>query len=191
MDDVIAIRDAGRRPRLRPDEYAIGAGAAWVMAPFVDPSPLGSRFSDGTYGVYYAARTEETAVVETTYHYARFLAFTHETPRVISVRVLHATLAGTLTDIRGQQERHPELYDPDPSRYAPAQRWAAAQRQQGAMGIAYTSVRHPPGEGAAIFRPSILRPCVPKHFLLYEWDGTRIAGVQVMRPRAMGHRSGT
>lgn len=42
-----------------------GAGASWVMAPFVHFSPdRPSRFSDGSYCAYYAGDTLETALRE-------------------------------------------------------------------------------------------------------------------------------
>ena len=37
-----------------------------------------SRFTDGSYGVYYAARELETAIRETAYHFGRFLRSTNE-----------------------------------------------------------------------------------------------------------------
>ncbi len=36
-----------------------------VMAPFTHLNPKGSRFSDGSYGVYYAAKRLSTAIAET------------------------------------------------------------------------------------------------------------------------------
>ena len=46
------------------------------MAAFTHLNPDGSRFSDGRYGVFYAARSLDTAVAETMHHRANFMAAT-------------------------------------------------------------------------------------------------------------------
>ena len=46
------------------------------MAAFTHLNPEGSRFSDGSWGVFYAAHSVATAVEETVYHRERFLAAT-------------------------------------------------------------------------------------------------------------------
>mgnify|MGYP003694332483 CR=1 FL=1 len=63
LEAVFAI-EALANPRLRdelgelqlvpPDERVSGPGATPVMAAFTHLNPEGSRFSDGSYGVYYA-----------------------------------------------------------------------------------------------------------------------------------------
>ena len=51
-----------------------GPGASWVMAPFVHCSPLRpGRFSDGSFGLYYAGDRTEVAIAETVHHHARFV----------------------------------------------------------------------------------------------------------------------
>src|SRR6185369_17082191 len=55
----------GRLDLVAPEHRVGGPGASWVMAPFTHCSTdRPSRFSDGTYGVYYAASTFETAIAE-------------------------------------------------------------------------------------------------------------------------------
>ena len=56
-----------------PEERVSGPGATPVMAAFTHLNPEGSRFSDGTYGVYYAAHSLETAIAEVSHHRAVFL----------------------------------------------------------------------------------------------------------------------
>jgi RES domain len=58
-----------------------GPGASYLMAPFTHISTdRSSRFADGTYGVLYLAKRFETALLETMYHYARFMIRTKEAP---------------------------------------------------------------------------------------------------------------
>jgi hypothetical protein len=44
-----------------PEERVSGPGASYVMAAFTHVNPKGSRFSDGSFGVYYVAAALETA----------------------------------------------------------------------------------------------------------------------------------
>jgi len=55
------VRDEiGEIALVAPDQRVSGPGAGYVMASFTHLNPKGSRFSDGTYGVYYAASGIET-----------------------------------------------------------------------------------------------------------------------------------
>jgi len=56
------------------------------MAAFAHLNPEGSRVSDGVYGVYYGGHTLATAIEETRYHRARFLALTREDSLEIDMR---------------------------------------------------------------------------------------------------------
>ena len=73
LADVLEVLASGAPAGFDPARAAVGPGAGWVMLPFLRPRP--SRFSDGhRYGVFYAGRREATAIAESTFHYARFLA---------------------------------------------------------------------------------------------------------------------
>lgn len=170
-DEVGDIRLVSEADRIH------GPGTTPIMAAFTHINPAGSRFSDGTYGVYYAAHTLETAVTETAFHRARFLAATHEPPIEIDMRSYAADIDAELHDITGRQGTLPELYDPDPARYGAAQRFARALRDAGSNGIAYSSVRDPGGECIAVFRPRILQPVKQGSHLCYVWDGARIGHI--------------
>jgi hypothetical protein len=152
------------------DERISGEGASWVMAAFTH---LGkpSRFTDGAYGVYYAARQLETAVYETAYHFGRFLASTAE-PRGTTMEL--RTLFSERLDRRYHDVREgfEDLHDPDD--YAPAQRFGAGLRAAGSDGIFYRSVRHADGDCLAVFRPKAIP--IPRQgpHLRYHFDGARI-----------------
>ena len=177
-DDSVraAVGDLSRVP---PDERVTGAGAGYVMAPFTHVAPPGGRFTDGTFGAYYAARTLETAVAETTYHRARFLRATRERPIELDMRVLVATLDAPLHDLRGLRGRYPALYDADD--YGASQAFGRALHAAGAWGVVFDSVRHPGGECAAVLRPRGVSECRQGMHLAYVWDGARIAMVYEKR----------
>src|SRR5262245_48077767 len=51
------VRESVGEIRLVPPARRVsGPNASWVMAPFTHLNPKGSRFSDGSHGVYYAAK---------------------------------------------------------------------------------------------------------------------------------------
>jgi hypothetical protein len=73
------VRDETGQISLVPAEERIsGPGTTPVMAAFTHLNPEGSRFSDGSFGVYYCAQELDTALAEVRYHQARFL---RRTPR--------------------------------------------------------------------------------------------------------------
>ncbi len=176
-DDLIALADL-TSPAIRAAQGEIelvplgdrlyGPGTGLIMSAFSWPSH-GSRFSNGTFGVFYAGHSVDTAIAETTYHQARFLA---RMPAVVVEKtVLLVNVRATLVDVRAPHPAPPHTYDP--LSYAPAQAFGAAVRHQQAYGIVYDSVRDTPhGACVAIFRPPALLPPVRVHQTLeYHWDG--------------------
>lgn len=155
-------------------EWVFGPGAGYVMAPFAYRTP--SRFSDGTFGIFYAGLDEETAIHEVAFHRGLFMARTGEPPSVVEQLVLRAKVTGDLVDLRGEVAAHPEWYDPDPGQYGPAQVLGGQLRQAGRTGLAFASVRRPGGHCVGILRPQAISACRHSRPFSYYWDGARIAG---------------
>jgi hypothetical protein len=174
-------QEAGDLRLVPPEDRVSGPGTTPIMAAFTHLRPEGSRFTDGTYGVYYAAKTIATAIAETCFHRARFLAATGEPPLEIDLRSYASDLDGALHDIRGQREAAPALYDPDPAHYGAPQAFAADLRARGSNGIVYDSVRDPRGECVAILRPPVLSPVRQGPHYCYVWDGREISAVYEKR----------
>jgi hypothetical protein len=173
--------EVGEIRLVAPADRVSGPGTSPIMAAFTRLNPLGSRFSDGSYGVYYCAHRLETAIAETVHHRSRFLAATAEPPMEIDMRVLLANLRAELHELRGLGRSLPEVYDP--GSYAAGQALGRRLRGQGAWGVAYDSVRHRRGECAAVFRPRALGPARTGMHLCYVWDGSAI--VQVYEKRLL------
>lgn len=158
-----------------PEDRVAGPGTTLIMAAFTHLNPEGSRFTDGSFGVFYAGLTLDTAIAETKHHRGKFLAATDEPAQEIDMRVYAVDLAADLHDIRPLVNNHAHLYDPDT--YIHAQGLATELRDAGSDGIRYHSVRHQGGECAAAFRPRLLSNCRQERHLCYVWDGAVIKTV--------------
>lgn len=155
-----------------PEDRISGPGATPVMAAFTQVGAE-SRFSDGSFGIYSAARTLDTAIEQTKFHRARFLAFTQEAPGEIDLRVDVGEIAKPLHDIRGDNDG--ALHAPET--WAASQAFGAELRAVRSWGLVYRSVRHPGGECIAALRPpAVTIPRQGPH-LSYLWNGTRIVRV--------------
>lgn len=165
---------------LVPEEDRVfGPGTTPIMAAFTHLNGQGSRFTDGSYGVYYAANTIETAVAETHFHRSRFLAATKEPPIEIDMRSYASDIDADLHSIAGRQAELTDIYAPDPAQYGPAQAFAKVLRAEGSNGIHHSSVRDPGGECIAVFRPRVMQPVVQGKHYCYVWNGCEITDVYV------------
>lgn len=151
-----------------------GPGTTPIMAAFTHVNPEGSRFSNGTYGVYYAALDRETAVAETAHHRARFLGRTCEPACVVEMRCYLADVVADLHDIRGG---YPDLHDPDS--YVASQRKAIEMRSADSDGFVYDSVRRLGGQCIAVFYPDLIAPARQGPHLYYHWNGHEITHIAV------------
>lgn len=154
------------------EERRFGPGYGPIMAAFTHLNPQGSRFSDGTYGVFYCARSRATAVAETRYHSGLFLAATNEPPIRQQMRLYTVIAHGEVIDLRDDPALDPGVLSPDD--YAPGQALGRAAREAHAPGIAYPSVRDEGGECLAALSTTLLRACHHAAYLEYNWNGHTI-----------------
>jgi len=147
------------------EDWVWGPGATVIMACFTHTG-RSSRFTDGSYGVYYGADSMATAVAETKYHRERFLAATDEEDIEITMRVYVNRVRQPLLDLHGP--RFARLLDPDD--YKAPQQFGARWRKENAWGFLYPSVRREGGECVAVLRPPALTLPVPSAHLRYVWS---------------------
>jgi len=181
--DALIALEALTNPRVRdevgdialvpPDERVSGPGASYVMAAFTHINPKGSRFSDGSYGVYYAAAALETAIRETVFHFEAFARDSADPPRSEDFRVLVGAVDASFDDVGAlpAAQRSAVLA---PDSYGAAQVYAAEIRAAGANGVAYPSVRHEGGQCIGAFRPRAVGIPHQERHLKYRWDGARV-----------------
>ncbi len=180
--ELIASAEAKTNPRVRDQVGDLslvpvgrrlsGPTASYAMASFTHVSrDRPSRFSDGSYGVWYCGDRFEVALMETAYHFARFMRRTNEPPGDALYRELTAAIAGTLHDLRGGG--FAACLDRDD--WSAGQTLGASLRRNGSDGIVYPSVRWPAGQAAALFWPDLIRlPIIQARTLQYHWDGSRM-----------------
>ena len=190
-DDLEAVfeLDALTNPRLRdeagdieivpPEDRTSGPGTTIIMAAFTHLNPNGSRFSDGTYGVFYAANDMDTAIAETKHHREQFLGATSQAPMELDMRVYLVDLDGDLHDLRGQKDVRSPVYHNE--NYAAGQLLAKTLRETGSNGIACDSVLWTGGECVAVFRPPVLSNARQGRHLCYVWNGRRVKSVYEKR----------
>lgn len=164
----------GKLPIVPPQIQYWGVNESYIMAPFAHLNPHGSRFSNGTWGVYYAAKELETAVAETVYHRERFMRATNEKPMALPMQILLADFKGRLHDLR-KVDGESSLYSKDD--YTASQQAAAKLKREDSPGVVYKSVRKKGGQCIGVFKPNLLaNPRFDKN-LIYQWDGKKILGV--------------
>lgn len=171
------------RKKIRPEDVGDTVDET-VMASFVYSGP--SRFTDGSFGVYYAGFERDTAIAESRFHTERFLALSHLPATNVFKRVLGANVSGAYDDVR-KVAAGDAIYTPDPDAYAAPQSYAfgvyARNREDG---IVYRSVRHPGGTCVAAFRPRLVTGSTTHEMLLYAYDGTRIDTIMRVAPGELG-----
>ena len=170
------LRDeAGTVQLVAAEDRLFGPGSGPIMAAFTHLNPRGSRFSDGRYGVLYAARDRTTAIAETAYHHARFLAATREAPMHLPMRVYQVQIEARLHDLRPDGAVPPAVFDSQ--HYGAAQALGGALHAAGSAGVVYRSVRRRGGHNVGLFKPRGARNCVQVAVLLYAWDGQGFADI--------------
>jgi hypothetical protein len=134
-----------------------------------------SRFSDGSYGVWYGSDTVETTVYESAYHWYRWLLSDagFEREAVVAERKVYAvTCAAALLDFRQATGDYPDLLHA--TDYAFPQMVGSRIHREGHPGLLIQSVRSPEGENVAIFNPTVLSSPRFDCQLNYRLDGDRI-----------------
>jgi len=170
-------------PRLRneigqialvPVEHRVsGPGAGYVMASFTHINPKGSRFSDGSYGVYYAGAELFTALSETIHHFETYARDSGDPPRSEDMRVLVGAIDYEFDDVL-ELPAADQAAILNPDEYARSRHYAAALRNAGSPGIVYPSVRNPAGACVAAFRPNTVGLPTQERHLRYRWSGARV-----------------
>jgi RES domain len=155
------------------DERIAGPGASFVMASFTHVNPKGSRFSDGSYGVYYAASELDTAIAETVFHFESFARDSGDSLRMEDMRVIVGAIDENFENVAALPEpQRAEILHP--KSYAVAQAYARKLRESGSNGVVYPSVRRRGGVCIGAFKPRAVGVPQQERHLKYRWNGNRV-----------------
>lgn len=145
-----------------------GPTASIAMGAFTHVSVhRASRFSDGSYGVWYCGDRFEVALAETAHHFQLFMQSTGEPPGDADYRVLTAAVVAQVEEAPSEC-----MLESD---WRPGQAFGRNVRARSLDGIVYPSLRYSLRFAAAIFWPDCLSlPITQSEHLRYRWDGTRM-----------------
>lgn len=132
--------------------------AQWFNAiPWPFKNWQASRYSDGTYGVWYGSKSVETTVYESVHHWYKGLLGDAGYDRQVVIaerKVYMVACSAALLDFRSAVHHHTDLLHP--SDYTFCQSVGARIHREGHPGLLTPSVRRPDGENVAIFNPDVL-----------------------------------
>jgi hypothetical protein len=170
---LVQIGDPARVPE---SQRSYGAGSGWVMPSFTRRARP-SRFSDGRFGVWYAASDAATATAETLYHQAIRLRETVEPAQTVAMQLLTADVAGFAAVLSGLGPPLGPLVH-HPTSYLASQLVGSHLRDRGSDAIVYRSVRHEGGTCIGVLRPRVVRRCRRTGMASYRWDGSALAALR-------------
>lgn len=150
-----------------------------------------SRFSDGTFAVWYGSLVLETTLWETSWHWINDqkdlldLEPKHWPLRMIR-EVYQIGCRAALVDLVGKQDEYPLLTGDN---YSLCQDIGRRLHAEGHPGLLAPSVRHAGGENAAIFNQKVLRPHTtqPERYL-YLWEEPELTTPIVIEDLGTGHK---
>lgn len=166
--------ELGSLNRVPANERPYGIrGCNYALGPFVHINPSGSRFSNGEFGVFYAADEVQTAIAETRYHQERYFSgIAGLKYDRLSMRCLKTQFTASLLDIRSAEFENEDWHNPDD--YSSAQILGSALKIKAETGLVYNSVRAANKICYALFTPQIINDVIQTSHYDYIWDGEKI-----------------
>jgi hypothetical protein len=158
--------EAGQIQRVPPHDRVCGPGSTPIMAAFTHIGRA-SRYTDGSFGVYYCANAIEAAIAETRHHQQAFWRATAQDSLEVTMRTYINQVVRPMIDVRHRDDFH----HPEADSYPPTQAFARQQREAQAWGLLYRSVRSPGHECVAALRPPALSPTTQGPHFRYCWEG--------------------
>ena len=134
-----------------------------------------SRFSDGSFGVWYGCDSAETSVFETAYHWFSGLLFDagFEKEKLVGERKLYEVACdAALVNLRPLTAKHPGLMHK--TDYSTTQSVGARLHREGFPGLVTASVRYAAGTNYAVLNPAVLSNPRQHCQLTYRLDGQHI-----------------
>lgn len=132
--------------------YTTAIGYPFQTKPFMQ-----TRYSDGTFPVWYASQTVETTIYETAYHDLQFAladnSASHTETIIRKRHVFDVTCTAILIDLTQKSQTHPNLVAEN---YHLTQQIGKTIQSEGLAGLRAPSARDQNGINFAIFKPTAL-----------------------------------
>ncbi len=156
---------------------------------FDQKSNFQSRFTDGTYPIWYGSIDQETTFYETAFHWHRTIIedihYDDERPIIINRSLFSVNCNAMLIDLRKATKQIPELTQKELEFYEVTQSIGKKLYEQGQSGLYTYSARKPKGENIAVYNKKILSN--PEHIknVKYTYDFKR-SKIQVVDKKTGG-----
>ena len=137
-------------------------------------SPIGGRFTDGSFGVFQVYKTLETAIDETKTSLEEFVNSIGSNKFKLRMNAYVMELKGNFHDIRGQKKKLPYLYLNDDNEYSSA--FAKNLWNSGSDGIVYDSFTAN-SQCVSVFNPARLSKIKLEKEISFAWDGKKFSAV--------------
>lgn len=128
-----------------------------------------SRFSDGSFGVWYGADSLETSIYESAHHWYRGLlsdAGFNQPGAYVERKAYWVRCDAALINLKEKALSHPQLMDPND--YSCTQTVGARLHREGHPGLVTRSTRNLSGETFAILKAQALS--APRHAAYYSYE---------------------
>lgn len=165
------LNGVGRLELIPRSEIPFGiTGCSYATAPFTHVNQDGSRFSNGRFGVLYAADDMDTAVAEVSHHQTRYWS---KVPGLHFERFVFRGLSCNFTDegmrdVTGVAMNDP-IYSPDD--YTSAQMLGREAKVAASTGLRYNSVRAPGHICWALLTPRLVTSIIQTVHFEMVWNG--------------------
>lgn len=166
---------AGELGLVPPEDRISGEGTSVIMASFTHAG-MPSRFTDGSFGVYYAGMDLKTAIAESKYWQEQEMSDLEEQPAFArTMRVYISQVNSALSDLVDLR-RDVRVQEMD--NYAQSQLIGKELKNKNEYGFIYSSVRQEGGQCLGALRPPIMKPVTQSMHLRYYWNGTEIDHIE-------------
>ena len=128
-----------------------------IEYPFKTEPFMSSRYSNGSYPIWYGSLEIETTVYETVHHSLKFLKATegamNESEIIRKRSIFDVQCSAILINLSGLENKYPDIISDD---YSVTQTIGSTVRASGMAGIMSPSARHKKGTNLNIFIPDVL-----------------------------------
>jgi len=170
------LNEVGNLQLIPPSEIPWGiTGCSYATAPFTHVNPMGSRFSDGSFGILYVADSMTTALEEVRHHQSLYWQKANLDYDRLVFRGLRCEFdqCGFL-DASNLTMDDP-IYRADD--YSASRVFGATAKQMKVPGFRYRSVRQQDGLCWALMTPSVVRRVVQAAHYEMIWNNEQITSV--------------